>query len=151
QVYGKLKKLEPNGWTSVEIEARILTAKGKGNEAVALLKRQAGGKETNLAAIAALLEELGHTSAAEEMYRKLVDQSTDSQSVLVLAAYLGRQKRFREALELCDGAWAACPAVAVAQTSGRLLAAAPDDPVQAERIERRLHAAIQKNPDRLPL
>ena len=72
----------------------------QGNEAVALLKRQAGGKETNLAAIAALLEELGHTSAAEEMYRKLVDQSTDSQSVLVLAAYLGRQKRFREALEL---------------------------------------------------
>src|SRR5262249_24693368 len=102
QVFGRLKKLEPNGATTQEIEARMLTGKGKSNEAIALVKAQASSKDVNLAALAALLEELGHASAAEEMYRKFVEQSSEPQSILVLAAYLGRQKRFREALELCD-------------------------------------------------
>src|SRR5262249_42554327 len=116
-----------------------------------LLKQQADRKDASVAAIAAVLEELGYVAAAEELYRKLVDPSKQPESVLVLASFLGRQKRFREALELCDGAWQMCPPVPLAQGSLRIFAEAPDDPAQAERLDRRMQSALQKNPEMLPL
>lgn len=151
QVLSRLKKLEPAAWPTQEIQARILTATGNGDGAVALLKQQAAGKDAKVATIAALLEELGHAAAAEELYRKQLESSKQPEGVLALVSFLGRQKRFREALDLCEEAWQTCPPVAVAQASVRILAEAPGDPAQVERFERRLQSALQKSPDSLPL
>jgi tetratricopeptide (TPR) repeat protein len=147
----QLQKLEPNGWSTKEIEARLLAAKDKESEAVALLTRQAETPDANLASLAALLEELGQTQAALAMYRRFVAQSKQPESVFALAQFLARQKRFAEALDLCDRAWQSCSAVTAARASLLILSGAADDPGQCLRVERHLQTAIEQNPENLSL
>jgi tetratricopeptide (TPR) repeat protein len=146
----QLQTLEPNGWSTKEIQVRLLVATGKHADALALLN-QASSPDADLPALAALLEELGQSRAAEELCRRFVDHSKQPESILTLAQFLGRQKRFGEALDLCDCAWQTCPAGTVARASLLILSQAPDDQGLWQRVERRLQAAIQQNPDMLSL
>ena len=65
-------------------------------------------------------------------------EAKEPEAVLTLARYLGRRKRTREALDVCELAWENCPAVAVAEASVAVLHDGQPDEEQFQRVERRL-------------
>ncbi len=142
----KLEKLEPNAFGTFRLKAFLLKAQGKAAEAVPFLKTLARSKDEYLLPVAGLLEELGQTGPAEEMYRQYVAGSKKPESVLVLATYLGRQQRSPEALDLCAKAWPTCPAPLVAQTCLLVVSQASNKEVHSARVERWFQDAIVKNP-----
>ncbi|HTU19783.1 MAG TPA: tetratricopeptide repeat protein [Gemmataceae bacterium] len=142
----KLEKQQGDPFVVTEILARIAKAQGKGEEAVRLLERYAAGKDANRAAVAALLEELKETAAAERMYRAYVDvmHSKRPESVLVLAQFLGRQQKIGEALDLCERAWKSAP-LAATQVCLILLSQPSATPAHYQRVERWLEAEAAKS------
>jgi tetratricopeptide (TPR) repeat protein len=122
-----LKKLEhdrevgANGFGSVDLEARLLEAEGKGDKALALLRKHIGREG----------------AAAEE--------------VLLVLGSLSRQKRYQDAFALCEKTWeeGKCSPEAVGAVSVGLLGvmkpAATDAQVRA--LEKHLQAAVAKKPD----
>jgi tetratricopeptide (TPR) repeat protein len=137
-----------NTFAVPEVKARLLAARGKGAEAADLLDAYVADHPAQAGAAAALLEQLKQPAAAERMYRKLVDQSkTPEATALILAQFLGRQKRVREALGLCDRAWAKVPPEAVAQVSAVVLYSGAADDLQCEQAARAIEAALKKSPN----
>jgi tetratricopeptide (TPR) repeat protein len=147
----KLESTEPESFRCQEIRARVLAAQGQAGEAAALLRTYAQGKDARLDLTAALLEELGQAAAAEEIYRKLAARSEKPESILVVAQYLGRQKRLPEALDLCERAWQSCPPEAVSATAVGALYAAPANDPQCRRVAGWIEAAMRKAPQTLAL
>jgi tetratricopeptide (TPR) repeat protein len=143
----QLEKLQPQALRTVALKARLLKAQGKGREAAALLKRQAGGKDgPTVLEVAQLHEELGNADAAEELYRQYVAESKEPESVLVLARYLGRQNRPSEALDLCERAGEKCRPDAVGDTAVAVLRSGRAGEGPCLRVQRWLETALQKNP-----
>ena len=143
----RLEKQEPDTWRTIEIKAHVLKAEGKSEEAVALLRTRAQGKEDDTARVAALLEQLGEVAAAEDMYRKHVARSKEPQNALALAEHLGRRQRVEEALALCEQSWRTCPPEAVAAASVGVLRAGQGDARQCQAVERRLQEAVARKPE----
>jgi tetratricopeptide (TPR) repeat protein len=144
-----LEKLQPGSLPVAALRARLLKARGKMAEGAALLKRQAEGKDAATAArVAALVEDLGDAAGAEDLYRRYAAESKQPDRALVLARYYGRHGRVREALDLCEGTWAACAPEAVGEASVGVLndagaAAGADD---RTRVERRITQELGKRP-----
>ncbi|SIO55099.1 Tetratricopeptide repeat-containing protein [Singulisphaera sp. GP187] len=147
----KLEKATPESLQVVELKARLLHKDGKGTEAVAALEARAASDPNDGLAIASLLEELNETAAAERLTRKFVDQSKDPKAVLVLALFLGRHGRDREALDLCEGAWKTCPPVMVSNAALRILHAAKADDEQSRRVMTWIEEEIRKSPNEVQL
>jgi tetratricopeptide (TPR) repeat protein len=130
-----------------ELRARLLKAQGRGRDAADLLTRYAdeGG---NVRAAAALLEDLAEPGAAERLYRRFAQAAAAKQpeAALVLATFLGRQKRVREALDLCEGAGPNCPPALVAQACLLIVSGGAADAAQLARAERWLRGAGRKAP-----
>jgi tetratricopeptide (TPR) repeat protein len=140
---GQLKKAAPQALATLAVEARVLKAEGKVSQAVDLLKQYAGTDGANPLQVAAALEQI-KGSEAEEYYRKYVAQSKQPESALVLGAYLGRQNRADEALDLCERAWATCRPEAVAFASVAVLYDVQATPAQCRRVELWLNQASAK-------
>ncbi len=121
----RLEKLEPNAFRTLALKARVLKAKGQAGAATALLKSAAQDKPDQVRGAAVLLEEQGQILEAEEQYRRFASQSRQTEATLILAAFLGRQHRVSEALDLCEKAWESCPPEAVAQAIVTVLYSAP--------------------------
>jgi tetratricopeptide (TPR) repeat protein len=144
----KLEELHPRTWEAAEVGARLLQAQDKGTEAVArlqkLLAAQPGGpgKARAAVAVAGLLEELGHFAPAEEAYR-LPEARGSPEGLLSFSAFLGRRKRFSEALDLCARAWKACPPEAVAAVCVAVVRGGAG-PEHVKRVEGWLNGAVGK-------
>lgn len=153
QVYlDTLERLASQQPGTVKIRARVLHAQGKGTEAVAALTKLAQDDPTQVGQVAALLEELGETDAALQMYQRFAAQSGQPGAKLVVAAFLGRHGRVREALDLCEAAWADVPPEAVSNASvAALYGSKGADPAQFKRVEGRLEAAIRQAPEKVSM
>jgi tetratricopeptide (TPR) repeat protein len=151
--FARLESLAPAAPATIELKARILAARGKGQDAAELLTKFAEANEARLEPVALLLENLGQFGAAESLYRRFVERSRARQpkSVLSLARFLGRRGRIDDALELAEGAWATCPPEAVANASVVILHSDKQPAERSERVARRLEAAILAHPDKLSL
>jgi tetratricopeptide (TPR) repeat protein len=147
----QLEKREPQAFRTLEVKARLLAATGQGKEAVALLQEYGRGEKAPVLLVAGLLEELGEDKAAESLYRQNAALPGRPEGMLFLAAYLGRQKRFTEALDLLDGAWQTCPPEGVAFTSLALLHGTGVNGGHFERVDQRLRQALEKTPGRVAL
>jgi cellulose synthase operon protein C len=143
---GKLERLDPRSYRTKELRARLLKARGKVDEAVALLKAAAREPGAPIGRIAAMLDGWGQ-AAAEEMYRALAARPGRPEVVLLLADFLARKGRVGEALDVCDGALRTCPADAVGSAYLTVLEAAPADERHVRRVERRLDEAIAAHPE----
>jgi tetratricopeptide (TPR) repeat protein len=142
-----LERVAPKTSSTVEMKARVLRAQNKGAEAVTLLKKEVPLKDPRTAlSVGQLLEELGQGAAAEEFYRKYAAEIKQPLNQLALAGYLGRQKRWREALDVCEQAWQTCPAYKVAITCSRILHEPGTSEREYQRVQPWLEAAIQKQP-----
>jgi tetratricopeptide (TPR) repeat protein len=147
----RLEELEPKTFRSLGIKALVLKAEKRTAEAVPLLTALAKEQPKEVLPVAGLLEGLGELRAAEEMYRKYASPPEKPEAVLTLAQFLGRQQRTREALDLCEGTWKTCPPLKVSLACVYVISKAPVDKVQAERVERWLQAAVEKDPKSLAL
>src|SRR5262249_50253898 len=66
---------------------------------------------------------------------------------LPLARFLGRQRQVDEALRLCEDAWRAGPAEAVAEAAVAVVRGGGTTDEQLQAVERRVVAAIEQQPD----
>lgn len=146
-----LEKKLPGAPITREIQARILHGQGKSEDARAIVMQIAKSSDAELPALASLMSEFGDPRAAEELLRRFVAQSKKPESVFVLIEFLINQKRSLDALELCDRAWADCPAAAVADACLAALGRIEENPSAFQRVESQLQAAIAKNPNQVEL
>jgi Tfp pilus assembly protein PilF len=128
------------------LQAQLLHRQGKAPEAVALLIRHATKRGQAFGQVALVLEELKEHKAAERMYQKHQEQSPNPAALLAYAAFLGRQKRYDEALDVCERAWVKAPADAVANACLGLLEGARDNLAVQGRVDRQFRAALKKDP-----
>src|SRR5262249_26785805 len=73
------------------------------------------------------------------------------EDVLVLAAFLGRQGRLADALDIVDRAWKTCKPESVSLTAVALLHAPTVEGSHFERVEKGLTAALEKVPNNTTL
>ena len=144
----KLEQVEPLSARSLEVKARLLGKQMNSAAAVPFLKKLADSDNKLVRPVAHILEEIGQTAAAEQMFEKYVAESKEAERVLALAAFLGRQNRPREALDVCDRAWKTCPPEAVSSTSAAILYLAKSAGPQYQRVASRLEQAIVDHPDK---
>ncbi len=138
--------------------ARVLVRQGRPHDAVALLKRIIPPKPVPqdkisfLRTVAFLMDQLGLNDAAEETYREYMSYNPGEGS-LHLAAFLGRQGRLDEALDLCEQAIKTQPVATVAQIACVALRAQPRrvTPEHAARVEKWFDRLLKEDPDSVPL
>ncbi|HEV3443580.1 MAG TPA: tetratricopeptide repeat protein [Gemmataceae bacterium] len=144
----QLEKLHARAYPATEMKARLLQYQGRGEQAANVLEDFARlEKPERLASVAALLEELGHSAAAEKTFRDHAARTKRPESVLSLAGFLVRQRRLAEALDLYERAWSSLPPVVVAGASVAALGyVSPCDLAQCQRVDRWLKKAIAQDP-----
>jgi tetratricopeptide (TPR) repeat protein len=158
----KLEKMPDvvNTFDFVDIQARLLVAQNKTDQAVELIKAFSDRKDAKppdrldrVRLAAGLLDALSQTypkekglgAAAERLYREYVDAKPDQ--MLALIGFLGRQGRVEDALNWCDRAWQACPAETVANGCMALLHEPKVAKEQYERVDGWLESARMKHPE----
>ncbi|MBY0523237.1 MAG: tetratricopeptide repeat protein [Gemmataceae bacterium] len=141
---GRFEKLEPESWRTLQFKARLLTQRKQGDEAIRLLRAYKG--EAAGLPVALLLEELGHTAAAEPVMRQFAADAKGPEGSLALAAFLGRRGKTEEALDLCERAAVKCPPESIAATCIGILRAAPAPQAQLTRVDQWLTASLRKKP-----
>ena len=147
-VIDSLAKREPGQFRTVVLKARLVSAQGKKRDAVLLvetfLKQSGGPKETAFAA--ALFDQLLLPVPAEKLYRQLAENPGDSQSVLALAGFLGRQGRLDETIKICTAATGKIPAQDVSATLLKILFTSKPNDKQVQSVEALLKQAIDREP-----
>jgi tetratricopeptide (TPR) repeat protein len=160
----KLEALQPDAFATLELRCRILKEEQRTSQAVTLLKNYATRPGADLEKAATLLEELGELTAAEGLFRRLAAGAGPPENRLVLAAFLARQDRLPEALDLCEQARSTCPLESVAIVSVAALSAArwhedlgrrvavqysaPWNEKQGRRVETWLEESLREQPKR---
>jgi tetratricopeptide (TPR) repeat protein len=147
----ELQKRQPDSVLTREIRARLMNARGQKSEACNLINESAKLPNADLQALAKLLAEMGDPAGAETLIRQFVAQSKQRDSALALVRFLISQKKHREALDLCEQAWATCSDIAVADACLQALGGMASDPSALQRVETQLQAAKAKHPDHLEL
>jgi tetratricopeptide (TPR) repeat protein len=147
----KLEKAEPDSWRTASLKARVLHAQGKDNDAVALLQGYGQKHDPQLLAVALLLEQIGQVRPAEELYRKLVSGSKQPELKLGLAAFLARQHRVHEALDVCEPLKQACAPEMFAGVVLSIVYNSSSDAADRQRAGRWIEEALEKNPNSVPL
>src|SRR5262249_19066808 len=141
-----LDKTQHGTMQTVELQARILAAKGEKNEASEILKKQAEKPNAPILLIARLVEELGPKGAAEPLYRRIADDYKKPETQLWLARYIGRlDNRTSEALEICEKLWGSVPADLVGGAAVEILySARPAQKTHIQQVIGRLDKALHK-------
>ncbi|MFM7150958.1 MAG: tetratricopeptide repeat protein, partial [Gemmataceae bacterium] len=125
KIIGWIEELErqrqsgPNSFASVELRARLLEARGKGDEAIKLLQM--------------------HTAR----------NGASAEEILLVLASQTRLKRYADAFSLCESAWkeGKCRPDALASVSVSLLRVMSPSESQTAFIEERLKQSLGKAPD----
>ncbi len=141
-----LDKQDPRAPATAELKARLLKQRGRPAEAVGLLRSFVRGRPDQVGNVAAVLEDLGQMTTAEEFYRQFAARSGPARSILALAGFLGRRGRLAEAIDLCEKASVLCPPEVVAETTVALLYSAPVDPVQCRRAAELIERELKEKP-----
>jgi len=150
----QLKTIRPDGFNVLSLQAHLDKAMGKPIEAVAKLKEIAdrpkpkSKPELELAlASARLSEDLGELELAQRLY-ELNAASPRLQDRMAYAAFLGRQGRIKEAIDVCEPLWDAAPnpEILVPTVIEALFPAkAEPDDAQVERVSQWIDRGIKQN------
>lgn len=107
----RLAKLQPGSDLTIDLQARLLKATGDDKGAIALVEKhflQSTPPRPEKAA--ELLEDMKLIEPAESIYRRLAKEVAKPETSLNLAKFLGRQRKLKEALQLCKAARGVAPA-----------------------------------------
>jgi predicted Zn-dependent protease len=148
----ELKRAEPQGLLGLELEARLLDARKRKAELLALLSARGRESPDQIGAVADLLDRYGFTQRAEEAYRVFVARDTrQPERTLALARFLARQDRVSEALEIFNKAWSTCRPEQVATAALSLYDASTVNDAQRQQVAAWAAEAVEKRPDELLL
>jgi Tfp pilus assembly protein PilF len=145
---GQLEKLPSmaRSLAFISLKAQVLHRCSKQQEAVSLLIEHATKHGQDFGRIGKVLEDLKEYRAAEHMYRMHSDKSPNPSAMLAYAEFLGRRKRYDEALSVCERAWVKAPVAVVANSCLAILELAEDNKTVQSRVERQFLAALKKDP-----
>lgn len=161
----KLEKTLPDSPLTREIKARVLQAKGKDAEALAVIREYTQSKDADPVRAGVFLEALANAKQmgdrpvkklyldeAEKLYRKHVKQSDKPERFLPLAEYLGRKHAIAEALACCNEALKHKTAPEkVAPVMVGVLRDAHAEGIYFRRVEQTLKDMLVRYPDSAPL
>ena len=148
----KLQATDPDSPATLAIEARVALADGDRAAAVAVARRlmpTADGppqRNEQLAATAALMEELTFEKAAEQVFNRYAEQSPAG--IVERAKFLARQKRVDEALTRLGEGWGKLPPAQIIQVALQLVQGEgrPANPDLVAALEALIDRARQENP-----
>jgi cellulose synthase operon protein C len=102
-----IKQLQPNVLGTLILQVEIHRVRKEIDKATNLIQVFASRSNLNpqvLEVLADLAEKMGRFEFAEELYRR-VAQSSDARGKLLLAGFLGRRDRIKDALDTCEPLW----------------------------------------------
>jgi len=137
----------------VALQAKLSLAENDRATAVAAARKLMPGETPSpevtgqLGALAALLESLGLTAAADQMFTQYAAASSDG--LMARAGYLGRAQRVDEALDLLEASWDVLPLENVLRTASALLGSQSTGatPQQIDRVDRLFDKAKRQDPE----
>lgn len=145
----------------VSLKVRLLVAQKKPDEGIALVNAYVTGSDGSdlpLRRAAVLLDELRQpaaAAAAEKLWRRLWDQSKDPDVALSLALNLASQRRFDDALDVCEQVRQDCTPHLLASAVVEILRHHPKAKDQFQRVDPWFDAAMRNgkadSPDFLKL
>ncbi|MCH8819129.1 MAG: hypothetical protein IIB03_02275, partial [Acidobacteria bacterium] len=145
---------EDQGISDVLTQVRELLQQNKRKEAIDILKKivqaQDGFAELQIESMrsaAALLEKLGEIKTAEEMYREYVSRSRRPETVVSLITFLGRQKRYQQAIDLCEKSWDKVSTEVLASVTMATIREGKLPNRNVQRLEQQLETALKKDPN----
>src|SRR5262249_31274238 len=132
--FEKLEKAKPEELETILLKARLLEKQNQGERAAELLETEAKKRDPESALFLAIVaEDLGHLAQADNLYKKYSQECKRPEGRLTWAVYVGRQKRVKEALDVCESAWKTGLPAEVAETCLAILRSTPADADQQER------------------
>jgi tetratricopeptide (TPR) repeat protein len=147
----KLEGLEPDSLRTLTLKVRLLFKQKRSEEAVPLLVARAEKDSSGLVTLGGLLEEMGRPQEAEKVFQKYMSVSKRPERLLPFAAFLARQKRIPQALDLCEQAGKTCDPELVASVCVAILYSGQGDEKQCQQVARWLEEAIAKASKKAPL
>jgi len=150
----RLQAAAPDAPPTLAVEAKLAIAGGDRETAVAAARKLMPDAETKieqaeqLATIAALFEELGFAKAADKVLGQLAGLSADGMATR--AAFLGRQKRTAEALDLLETLWGKVPLERLMQVAVEAVRDG-EDSAAATRLEPWFTKAMRQDPESVSL
>jgi tetratricopeptide (TPR) repeat protein len=156
------QEAKANAQFAREIEARLLHAGDRAQEAVKKVKEYADAQEVDTGAAALLLDEFSqqkgdaqkmYREEAEQLYKKYAKESKSLGRHLVLAEFYARQGAIDKALDMCDEADKGdkAPPEAVANTMVATLRLGQPKPEHYRRVEDWFMKTEPKNRDSVAL
>jgi tetratricopeptide (TPR) repeat protein len=147
----KLESKQPTALATIQLKVLLLHGQGKDDDAAAVVQGYARTKDADLRQAAQLFETIGRPAEANDLFHQLAKDEKRPVAVLELAAFLGRQGRTAEALELCEHAPAACRTADVANACIMVLFASKEPKPHCERVERWLTRMASKEAGKVDL
>lgn len=144
----ELKQADPRGRPALELEARLLDARKRRPELLALLEARAHEVPDEMSIVADLMSRYGFLKEAEATYRAFGarDQNKPEQG-LALAAFLVRQDRVAEAMEILRRARTTCSPEKVAAAALLVFDASSAKEDEKREAEGLVAAAVQGKPE----
>lgn len=145
-----LKKQIPESPATHALDARIALAQNDRESAVASARNLLPAAEADglprdqVIGLAKLLEDLGFAKAAERIVSRLPSDSTEA--ILVKVAFLGRQKRTTEALQLLEKHWSDLSLERILQAGFAAVRNGDDPAMHAARLGEWLNRARREDP-----
>ena len=142
----EFKKAEPQGLRTLEVEARLLRARNRDSELLALLQERGRTFPDQIATVAVLLDRYGFLKDAEKAYKESIARNpSEPERVLALVPFLARQDRIGEATKILKNSRETCRPEAVAFAALSLYDAPSSDKSLRREVEAWVSAAIQNN------
>jgi len=143
----ELEQVAPQSLGLLELEARLLKARNRDGELLERLQARARQVPDEIGAVAGLLDRFGFAREAEVSYNAFVARNpSDPERPLLLASFLARHDRTKEAVSILDHAWKTCRPEQVAATSLPLYVAPSADENLRRQVETWVAEAIRKSP-----
>ena len=143
ELVDEIKRLQPATLGTLVLQVEIHRIRNEVDQAVDLIQAFAKRPDVGvqvLGTLADLAEKLKQMPLAEQLYRRLAKMIGTSRGKLVFAAFLGRNNRVKEGLDICEPLWTSSPEVAVVGAACIVILFGSDgnartpDPAQLERV-----------------
>jgi tetratricopeptide (TPR) repeat protein len=144
----ELKRVDPRGRPAFELEARLLDAKKRRPELLALLQARAREVPDDTGHVADLFKAYGFAREAEAGYMAFIARAPEQPArTLALASFLAQQDRVAEAMEILKKAWTTCRPEQVAVVALSLYDAPSAGDGERRQIEAWTTKAVQEHPE----
>ncbi len=145
---GELKRADPQGLSTLELEVKLLNYQDRRPEVLARLEAYSRQRPDQIGPVAELLSHYGFARQAEEAYRAfLARDPRQPERILALAGFLGGQDRVSEALEILEQAGATCHPDQIAATALALYDAPSADEAHQRQCEALVARAVGSHPE----